>query len=155
MKRIVEKEDVYKKIKKGTREVVTFEASDGRKFSGRGAEASCVQYEEILRLYAIFEGIETVGLSVGNSCLLFNVPDTFYHPVTDEELEQLKIRMGYENRNYKNVEVNDVDIKHKKIFRGIFVGDWIGCVVEDGGDFGDTYHFYTLDYVKETLGSIL
>lgn len=66
------------------------------------------------------------------------MPSSFYYVSNNKELEFIKKYFRYTSHNYFN---------HKYENGKINIGDWIGCVIENGGDYAGTMNFYTLSYV--------
>ena len=150
MKKEIRSENVYEHKITGTKNFSVFIANDGREFKGKDAKKLCLEWDEKLRKESIF--LTLPKIEIPDVYLLSGFPDVFYYVGTKDELEVVKELLGYGRKAY--IEVNDIEY-HNNEFSELTVENWIGCLWEDGGDFRDTMHFYTLDYVKSLLKEIL
>ncbi len=110
-------------------------AIDGKEFN---SSWDCERYEERFLTEQALSKIKQKYIYVDE----FNLPSTFYYISNDEELKFIKKYFRYTSHTYFN---------HKHESGTINIGDWIGCVIEDGGDYNDTINFYTLEYVIDYI----
>ncbi len=141
-------EDVYKTIKAGTKQVEMYIASDGREFTGRNAERDCSLYELALLRIKMWNNITHVDLEE-----LVRLPVEWWYASNEEELEMIKNHVGFYDK-YNYIHVNDEKIQRTSTKPCVLnVGDWIGYIFDDAGDYRGDTHIYTKSYIAEKLSA--
>jgi hypothetical protein len=143
MKTIIKTQQTYKSVKAGVKKCTVFVADDGQEFTGASAEKDCLAYEKNMAQQRFFAGIEKRMVSIN-----FIMPDEWYRPKTEEELEVILRYFGYHEK-CDNVVVNGASrlLKPKPQ-----VGEWISQTYSDGGDSHGTIYIYTLDFILSEMG---
>lgn len=136
----------YKTVPNGTKDVISYVASDGKEFFGASAEKNCVQYEQQLEHERYWSLVETVD----SPFEVYEIPTNWYHAKDEMQLELIKRHVGFYN-TYDTVYLNDYG-KNMTILK---VGDWISGYFEDGGDYRGKVCIYTLEYIKSEVQKYL
>lgn len=151
MEKIIKQVTAFKQVPNGTRDVISFVASDGKEFIGSNAEKECSKHEEELKFNEEFSKIKVIR----TSCYLWatTIPDDFYVATTERELELIKIWLDY-GVKWADYKINDKDDRDSN-FVDLKVGDAITSVRDDAGDYRPTFYFYTLEYIRNQFDLFL
>lgn len=134
----------YKQIKK-TKTHKVWIASDGREFSGAYAKKDCEEWEKVIDYNNKFNSIKKISYDHD----LGEIPDVWYFPVSEEELEMVKKTLGFHDRSVY-VHVNN-DSKNDRLCRQLKVNEWVGSYYRDNGDSRGDLYIYTLDYIMNKI----
>lgn len=135
----------YKPVKK-TKTHKVWIASDGREFSGAYAKKDCTEWEKVLEYNRKFTSIKKVSYNHS----LGEIPDVWYFPVSEEELEMVKKAICFHDRSVY-VYVNNDSAKSRELK----THEWIGCYYRDNGDYKSDMLIYTLDYIMAKIESFM